>query len=156
MEEKKLPLEKELEPIFLGKAPELPDNVKEPIVAYGPYLLAIGVIFGAIGLLGALGGGSALDRLSNALGGYSLGPMYYVSLAVLALQVVIGGMAIPKLLKREKAGWNMLYYYELIGVGYAVLSSFMYGFFSAASLVFSLLIAAVVFWIIFQIRSKYN
>ena len=155
MEEKKLPLEKELAPIFLEKAPALPNEAKEGIVNYGPYILGIFLVFGAFGLLAALGGGSMLDRLAGGLG-VSLGPGYYVGLAISALGIVVGAMAIPKLLKRQKAGWDLLYYYELIGIVSAIFSSFAYGYFSVAGLLISLLISAVILWIVFQIREKYS
>lgn len=62
--ETKLPLEKELEPIFLDKFPAFPDEVKEFLVKFGPYLMLIGAVVGIFGIVtayGILGGAGVYD-----------------------------------------------------------------------------------------------
>ena len=81
-----LPLENEIAGVF-AKFPQLPDNVKEILVKISPFLCIIGVIFGGLGLLAALGIGAS----ATAIGLASFGNMgtYWVSMAILAAMVVL-------------------------------------------------------------------
>lgn len=139
----KLPLEKELEPIFLEKFPPFSESVKEFLVTYGPYFILVLSIIGIFGLLTALGiGGAALGL--GAMPG--IGFNFYLSIALGIITLVIYLMAFSPLKARKRAGWNLLYYALLIGL--------------ASNLIQLNLLAAIIggligFWTLFQIREKY-
>ncbi|MFN8355822.1 MAG: hypothetical protein U0Y10_15300 [Spirosomataceae bacterium] len=151
--EQKLPLENELEPIFLGKFPPFPDNVKEILVKIAPILAIIGVVFGAFGLLGALvlgGGATAIGAMS-----YGSGAAFWISMAFLAVLVVVEALAIPKLFKRQKGGWNLMYYATLISLLNSLVTGILSG--GIVGAIISILIGGIIgFWILFQIRDKYT
>ena len=83
------------------------DSVKEILVKISPFLCIIGVIFGALGLLAVLGIGAG----ATAIGLASFGNMgiYWISMAILAVMVVLEGLAISPLMKRQKKGWDYMY-----------------------------------------------
>ena len=140
----KLPLEKDLEPIFLGKFPPFSESVKEFLVTYGPYFILVLSIIGIFGLLTALGiGGAALGLGAMSPG---IGFNFYLSVALGIVTLVIYLMAFSPLKARKRSGWNLLYYALLIGL--------------ASNLIQLNLLAAILggligFWTLFQIREKY-
>ena len=140
----KLPLEKDLEPIFLGKFPPFSESVKEFLVTYGPYFILVLSIIGIFGLLTALGiGGAALGLGAMSPG---IGFNFYLSVALGIVTLVIYLMAFSPLKARKRSGWNLLYYALLIGL--------------ASNLIQLNLLAAIIggligFWTLFQIREKY-
>ena len=140
----KLPLEKDLEPIFLGKFPPFSESVKEFLVSYGPYFILVLSIIGIFGLLTALGiGGAALGLGAMSPG---IGFNFYLSVALGIVTLVIYLMAFSPLKARKRSGWNLLYYALLIGL--------------ASNLIQLNLLAAIIggligFWTLFQIREKY-
>ncbi|GAB2796900.1 hypothetical protein GCM10027275_47940 [Rhabdobacter roseus] len=143
--EPKLPLEKELEPIFLEKFPAFPEEVKEFIVNYGPFLMLLGAIITAFGLLAALGLGGVALGLGAAAYGSTL--QFWLSIALTGVQLVLYFMAFSPLRARKREGWKLLYYALLLGL----LSSLI------QLSIFGLLIGGLVgFWVLFQIRDKYS
>jgi len=140
----RLILENELEPIFLGKFPPFPDDVKEFLVKYGPYLILISAIFMLFGLLTAFGVGTA--AIGIGVIAYGSGFMMYIALFIVTIIAVIYLMAFTPLRARKKAGWNLMYYALLL----SLLSSLI------QLAIFSAIISGVLgFWVLFQIREKY-
>lgn len=142
--ESKLILEKELEPVFLQKFPPFSESVKEFLVEYGPYFILVLSILGVIGILTALGVGSAAIGMGAVSAG--LGLAFYAGIAMGAITLIMYLMAFTPLRARKRAGWNLLYYALLLGL--------------LSSLVQLHILAAVVggvigFWVLFQIREKY-
>jgi uncharacterized membrane protein YhaH (DUF805 family) len=112
--ETKLPLEKELEPIFLEKFPPFTDSVKEFLVQYGPYFILILSVIGLLGLLTAFGiGGAAIGMGAVSIG---MGFNFYVGIALGIITLIMYLMAFTPLRARKKSGWNLLYYALLIGI----------------------------------------
>jgi hypothetical protein len=149
--EQNLPLEKEIAGIF-AKFPQFPDNIKEILVKIAPYLCILGVVFGGLALLAVLGIGVGASAIGVAAYG-SMG-IYWVSMGILAIMVVLEGLAISPLMKRQKKGWNNLYYVFLLSlvsgiVGFLGIGSFIGNLFS---LVISFVVGG---WILFQTRDKY-
>ena len=146
-----LPLENEIAGVF-AKFPQLPDNVKEILVKISPFLCIIGVIFGGLGLLAALGIGAS----ATAIGLASFGNMgtYWVSMAILAAMVVLEGLSISPLMKRQKKGWNYMYYIFLLSLVSGIVNLAGIGDLvtKLISLALSFLIGG---WLLFQIREKY-
>ncbi|TLV01103.1 hypothetical protein [Dyadobacter luticola] len=140
----KLPLEKELEPIFLQKFPPFPEKLKEFLVQYGPYFILILSVIIIFGLLLALGiSGAALGLGAVAPG---IGFNFYISIVLGIITLIMYLMAFPRLRARKRSGWNLLYYALLIGL-FSNLVQLM---------LFTAIFAGIVgFWILFQIREKY-
>lgn len=157
-------LEAWLYDMLVYKAPfHLPKGAKGWIVQYGPWIALVGGIIAALvvipGMFTAL---TLTSYTTSMLGVYgaaavaSVGPMLYVALAVFALQLVLMFVAIPMLLKRQRKGWLLLFYADIISLIYSVVSSFSYGYFSFGSLLGGLIGAVIGFYLIFQIRSYYK
>ena len=139
---------------------KLPVNVREWIVKYGPWVtLIIGLMF--LPLLLAVFTISSVVTVSTAAlySAYAVptpGPMYYIGLLVLAVQVVVMFASISPLLKRKRIGWQMLFYATTISLVYSVFETFGYGYFGFGTLIGGLIGAAVSYYVIFQIRAYYK
>lgn len=149
--EQNLPLEKEIADIF-AKFPPFPDNVKEILVKIAPYLCILGVVFGGLALLAVVGVGVGVSAIgAAAYGGMGV---YWVSMAILAIMVILEALAISPLMKRQKKGWNNLYYVFLLSLVNGVVGMFGYG-----GMVSGVISIALTFgiggWILFQTREKY-
>ena len=142
--EPKLPLEKELEPIFLEKFPPFSEGLKEGIAQFGPYVLLVFSILGIIGLLGAAG----IGGLAIGLGGFPIGTgfRYYIGILVAILIVVMYLMAFSPLKARKKSGWNLIYYALLVSLLSSLIQFNIFGFIVGGLLGF---------WVLFQVREKY-
>lgn len=149
-------LERWLYDMLVVKAPfQIPKNITDWIVQYGPWItLVIGLLF-----LPAL---LAVFTIGSVMGGYMMmgystyTPLYWVSMAALLVQVAIMFLSIPMLLKRQRNGWMLLFYADLISVVYGVISSVSYGYFALGSLLSTAIGAVIGFYILFQIRSYYT
>ncbi len=143
-------LESTLEPYFTDKAPfQLPDNVKELIVQYGPWLCLISIIIVVPLILTALGLTAIISPLS-VLGGvksaYSAGWGMVLGL-ILAAMLVLEAIAIPKLMKRQIDGWRLMFYVTTINVAHSVLGFDLFG---------AVLNALIGYYFLFQIKHKYR
>lgn len=145
-----LPLEKELAPLFLQKLPAFPPELKEGIAKYGPYVVLVLALIAVIGLLGLLG-------LTAGVSVFATGSIVSVIGLLLSLVVVLLEiMAFSPLQKRQRRGWNLLYYAGLISTVSAILTSVLampYGF---GGLIAAAIGFFIQFWILFQIREKYT
>ena len=136
--------ENELEPIFLGKFPPFPEEVKEFLVKYGPYVMLVGAIFTLFGLLTAFGIGTA--ALGVGMIAYGSGFNMYVGLLVATVIMVMYLMAFSPLRARKRAGWNLLYYALILSLISNLLQLALFAF----------IVGGVIgFWVLFQIREKY-
>ncbi len=114
-------LEVTLEEYLVKKAPfQLPENVREIIVKFAPYLSILGVVMGIPGVIALLGAGTILAPLGFVGGMMTgrpfLGAGYLVSIIFLGVMVVLEALAIPGLFSRSKKGWNFIYWSALVGV----------------------------------------
>ncbi|PWJ59238.1 hypothetical protein CLV98_10270 [Dyadobacter jejuensis] len=142
--ESKLPFENELEKIFLGKFPAFPENVKEGLVKYGPYVMLFFTVIGLFGLLGALGiGGAAIGMAGMS---YGIGYHFYVGIITGIITMLLYLMAFNPLRNRKRAGWNLLYYAMLLSLLGSLLQVNIFSFIVGG---------ALGFWVLFQIREKY-
>ncbi len=143
--EPKLLLEKELEGIFLLKFPAFPEELKEGIAKYGPYVSLILAILGLIALLGVGGLGSVFFGLGG--GTYGVGFKFYISIIVGIITSIMYIMAFTPLKARKKSGWNMLYYATLVTLVGSLIQL----------QILSLIIGGIIgFYILFQVREKYS
>jgi len=139
-------LEETLNLYFGKKAPAMPENIKEALVKYGPYITLVIMILALPALLAIFGLGTIMMPFSY-LGGLRSGMMYsfgtIFSVAILIMQI----MALPALFKRQISGWKLMYYVALVQVVQNLLSFDIGG----------LIIGAVIsFYILFQIKSYYK
>lgn len=142
-----LPLEKELAGIFKDKLPAFPEEIKELLVKIAPWLALIGAVLGGIGLLFALVGGGFVAVATVGTEAYGSPWGYWVGMLSLALYVVICLIAFTPLRNRQRRGWNLLYYFQLLSLVVNLITLNIIG----------LLIGGFLgFWILFQIREKYS
>ncbi len=133
-----------LDTVFVKKAPfQLPENVKEWIVKYSPYIDLVLLLLALPLLLAAF----AISMFAlpfapvAAHTGFTL--IWFFVLAYFALRA----LALPGLFARKKSGWNFLFYAMLLNLVGDVLSF----------RVISGIIGAVIWtYFLMQIRSKYN
>ena len=129
---------------LVKKAPfQIPDAGKEWIVKFGPWITVVLLILTLPLLLVALGIGTVLMPFGGV--GYARG----FGLLTLFVIVEIGLMiaALPGLFNRKMTGWRLLFYSQVIGVVYNVLSG---------SVVAGLLFGLIALYILFQVRPLYR
>ncbi len=153
-----------LEKVFKD-LPPLPESTREGLAKIWPWLALIG---GVLQLLGALAlwqladWSERVNDLATSLynAGYNIGPtsfdktIIYIGALMLVVQAVILLMAFPRLQKREKAGWDLLFLAGLINLVYGVVQIFTYHR-GIGNFFFSLVVSAVIFYLLFQIRGKF-
>lgn len=127
---------------LVKKAPALPANVKDILVAIIPWFTLIGVVLMIPLMLVALGlSAFALPFMAYAQVHQN---MFWVILSVITL--ILEAMALSGLFKRQRRGWEFLFYAQLVGV---------------ITMLFSLSIGSIIgallgFYILFQVRSYYK
>ena len=139
-------LENKMAEFFIKKLPSMPENIKEMIVKYGPYLIVIMMILMVPAILAVMGIGIAATPLA-----LMAGPRHGFALLISAifglLMIVLELMAIKGLFKRELKAWKLLFYISLIQA-FSSLIRFDLG---------GLIIGSGISWyILFQIRSYYK
>ena len=139
-------LEETLEVYLVKKAPfSIPENWKELIVQFTPYLTILGIVGSVLILFGAL-----VSPFTAFLGpryalSYSFN--YVLSMVALAVVVVLEAMAVPGLFKREEKAWHFLFYASLVNV----VSGFLGGDWVG------MIIGTLLFWyVLFQVKEYYK
>ncbi len=100
--------------LYLGqKAPSLPDNFKEVIVNFAPWLIIIMVVLASPAILAVLGIGTLLAPFSF-LGGVRYGATFSLYLLILAVSLVLEVLAVPGLFKRTIKAWRLVFYATLV------------------------------------------
>lgn len=149
--------------MLVYKAPfQIPKGGTDWIVKYGPWLALVGgvltIFFVVPTFLWAISAVTYTNTLAMSYGisTIAVGPIFYISLVVLAVQIILLFLSIPLLLKRQRRGWLLMFYSSVISVVYTVFNTFSYGFFNFGTLLMGLIGAAIGFYVIFQIRSYYK
>ena len=119
---------------FGQKAPALPDNIKEFIVKYGPYISLVLMVLSLPAILLVFG-------ITGITAPFSLGVLLSLAAAVLVV------MALPGLFKRRLSAWRLMYYSSLVSALQALLAVNLGGI---------IIGAALSFYCLFQIRSLYK
>lgn len=136
---------------YLGKkAPAMPENMKETLVSFAPYLAIIGIVISLPAIFAILGIGAAMGPFSAFLGaGYmmSYGFTYYVGIIALIVGAVFEGLAIPGLFKRAMSAWRFMYYASLI----SFVASVLQGNLSSA-----IIGGLIGLYILFQVKHMYK
>ena len=136
---------------YLGKkAPAMPENIKETLVSFAPYLAIIGIVLAVPGILAILGIGAMLGPLTAFMGAsymMSYGPAYYIGVIGLIISAVLNGLAIQGLFKRSLGAWRLMYYSSLV----SFVASVLQGSFGGA-----VIGALIGMYILFQVKNKYK
>ena len=135
---------KSLEDVF-KKLPPLPASAVDTLFRIAPWIALIFGILGVVGALGALGLLTTFAPLA-AVGGvrsYGLGFISAVGLGIASLMMIV---AYPGLKAGKMAGWNMLFYSELV----SIVSSLI------GVSVGTIIGAAIGLYLLFQIKPKYK
>lgn len=141
-------LNKTLELYLVKKAPALPKNIKDILVKFAPWVSVVMVIIGLPAILALFGLGAMM--YTTPFGGYAMARAGYgFSVAVLFLIIAIGLqlLSIPGLMKKQKMGWNYLYYSVWVNAVYSLLNG------QIVSLVIGSLISL---YLLFQVKSYYK
>lgn len=143
-------LEDTLNLYFGQKAPAMPENVKELLVRFAPWVTLVLLLITLPAVLIALGLGALAAPLAFLIGpgyGVSYGITYTVGMVILGVSVLLEALSLPGLFKRSRQGWRFAYYATIVSI---VGNLIGFNFLSA-------LVGAVVgFYILFQIRSYYG
>jgi hypothetical protein len=129
---------------LVKKAPvQIPDNGKEWLVQYGPWITIVLMVLMLPILLFALGIGTVLMPFGGV--GYATG-FGIVAIGVL-VEFGLTAASLPGLFARRMAGWNLLFYARCVGIVASLL---------AGSIVGALVGGLISFYILFQVRSLYK
>ena len=144
-------LEETLEVYLVKKAPfSIPENWKELIVRFAPYLTILGIVVSVPAILAVLGIGALVSPFTAFLGpryalSYSFN--YVLSMVTLAVVVVLEALAVPGLFKREQKAWRFLFYASLVNV----VSGFLGGDWVG------MIIGTLISWyVLFQVKEYYK
>ena len=139
-------LESVLELYLVKKAPALPENVKEIIVKYSPYLAILGLVLSVPSIITLLGLGGLINRYAYLSGVY-YGPSFSISVIFLVISTVLMGLSIPGLFARKVSAWNLMFYSSLVNAVYNLIR------FDLGSLIIG---AAISLYFLFQVKSYYR
>ncbi len=137
-------LEDILDLYLVKKAPGIPENIKEIIVKFSPYIIIVALLFSLPALFASLGLAtlfSPMVFMSAVRYGFSFSGIFLI--ASLVLEII----ALPGLFNRKQNGWKYLYYASLINAVYALLR------FDLGSLIIG---TAISLYILFQVKSYYK
>lgn len=151
--EPKLPLEEAMEGFFLKSLPAFPPNAKDLIVQILPWLALIGGILGLLGILAAFGI-TAATNIFVASGSFMVAGL--LTLGANAISTILDLLAFSPLRAMQRKGWNFLYYAVLISTALSILASLMNLPAGIFGIVMTVIVAGVEFWILFQVRERYN
>ena len=129
---------------LVQKAPfQIPDNIKEVIVKFGPWITLVLLILSLPPLLFVLGVGTAFVPFGGV--GYATSWGYLT--VGLVIQIGLTIAALPGLFARKMAGWRLLFYAQIVSFVVSLLSGAIIG---------ALIGALIAFYILFQVRTKYS
>lgn len=129
---------------LVKKAPfQLPENAREWIVKFGPWITVVLLILLLPLLLVALGIGAVFIPFGGV--GYAAG--FGIMTIVLIIELGLMIAALPGLFARKMAGWTLLFYSQLVGIVYNVFTGNVVG---------GLLMGLIGLYILFQVRTKYQ
>jgi hypothetical protein len=129
---------------LVTKAPvQIPDNVKEWLVQYGPWITIVVLALTLPMLMLALGLGTVLVPFGGV--GYVTG--FGVVALGLIVEIGLTVMALPGLFARKMSGWTLLFYARLVSFVANVL---------AGAIVSALVVGVISLYVLFQVRLLYK
>ncbi len=129
---------------LVKKAPvQIPDNAKEWLVQYGPWITIVVLVLTLPALLALLGLGAVLVPFGAV--GYGAG---FGLIAIgLVVEMALTVMALPGLFARKMSGWTLLFYGRLVSIVARAL---------AGAIVSALVVGVISLYVLFQVRSLYK
>ena len=129
---------------LVKKAPfQLPDNVKEWLVQYGPWITIVVLVVTLPALLIVLGLGSLLVPFAGV--DYATG--FGFRAIGLVVEIGLTLMALPGLFARKMSGWTLLFYARLVSIVANLL---------AGAVVSALVVGVISLYVLFQVRPLYK
>ena len=129
---------------LVKKAPfQLPDNAKEWLVQYGPWITIVVLVLTLPALLALLGLGAFLIPFATA--GYGTG-FGFIAIG-LVVEIALTVMALPGLFARKMSGWTLLFYARLVSIVANLL---------ALAIVSALVVGVISLYVLFQVRPLYK
>jgi len=136
---------------YLGKkAPAMPENIKETLVSFAPYLAIIGIVISLPAIFAILRIGAMMGPFSAFMGVSYLGTYgvtYYIGIIGLIISAVLEALAIQGLFKRSMNAWRLMYYASLV----TFVASILQGNLSSA-----IIGGLIGLYILFQVKSMYK
>lgn len=160
-------IEKSLEGPFQS-LPPLPKEAKEGLAKFWPWLALFAGILQLLAAWWLYDWANSFNdvaewanRYSEALGGPSIANgglsfWVWIGIIVLAVDAVILLLAFPRLQKKQRSGWDLLFLAGLLNLLYGVVSLFIDGRGGLGSLLWALIGSAIGFYLLFQIREFFG
>lgn len=149
-----------------GLFPDLSGGTKDLLVKFWPWLALIGglfQLFAAWSLYNWARSANEIIEYANKLNEYGVDVEvarwdFWVVLAfiILIIDAVVLLLAFPRLQARLKSGWNLMLVSGVLSFLYALFSLILRYRGSLWEDVWSLMVAVVVFYLLFQVRSRYG
>lgn len=141
--------------LLVSKAPvQLPPKAKEVLVTVAPWAVLVVAVLLLPTIFAVFSLGTTLSGVYDAYIIATAGPIYYVGIAILVVQVVLMALSIVPLMKRQRNGWLLAFYSSTISVVYSAVAAL--GYFNLGNLVMGLIGAAIGYYVLFQVRSYYK
>lgn len=129
---------------LVKKAPfQIPENGRELIVKFGPWILLIMLLLSLPLVLFILGIGTAL----MPFGGVTYATGFGVAAIFLLVYYVLSIASLPGLFARKKSGWTLAFYGECLSIIHSLLSG---------SIIGGIIGGLIGLYLLFQVRTKYN
>ena len=122
---------------------QIPDGGREWIVKFGPWITVVLLILTLPVLLFALG----LGVIYIPFGGVGYASGFGVLTLFVFVEVGLMIAALPGLFARKMAGWQLLFYSQLVNIAYNILSGHV---------VSALLGGLIALYVLFQVRPLYH
>lgn len=139
-------LEDLLEVYLVKKAPKLPDNIKEAIVKFSPWITLLLIVLALPVILAVFGLGSILMPFSF-IGGMNRGITYLATILLSGGSLILEAVAIPGLFKRTRQAWNLMFYATLLSGVENIIS------FNVGGLVIG---TGIALYLLFQVKTYYK
>lgn len=159
-------IENKLEPMFKG-APKLSDSNRKSLGDILPWLaLVFGILqlIAAFLLFGAASVSSVLVSYVEAVTGQPVISAFdkmliYGGVLLVVVDAAILLLAFPKLNRRAKSGWDLLFLGAVLNAVYGiynVLTSLVTSRTSIMSTIISIIASAIGFWLLFEVKGQFT
>ena len=129
---------------LVQKAPfQIPENGKEWIVKFGPWITVVLLVLALPPLLFVLGIGAALVPFGGV--GYATGFTYLTIVLMAELGLMVA--ALPGLFARKMSGWRLLFYAQILSFVFSLLNGSFIG---------AILGVVIGMYLLFQVRPLYK
>jgi hypothetical protein len=129
---------------LVQKAPfQIPDNAREWIVNFGPWITVVLLVLALPPILFVLGVGSMFMPFGGL--GYAAGFGYLAAITIVQLGLMVA--ALPGLFARKMSGWTLLFYAQIVAFVSSLLSQSPLG---------GILGLVIGMYILFQVRGLYK